>query len=43
MYFLGNSNKINSFMGNTRKGKKERLKKLEIRGKYSGHEYREFF
>ena len=37
-------------MGNTRKGEKERekergtdLKKLEIRGKYSVYEYREFF
>lgn len=37
-------------MGNTRKGKNERekergtdLKKLEIRGKYSVYEYREFF
>ena len=37
-------------MGNTRKGKNERekergtdFKKLEIRGKYSVYEYREFF
>lgn len=32
-------------MGNTRKGEKERkreIKKLKIRGKYSGHEYGEF-